>query len=80
MNIPEFTTVVIYYLDHPEVCSSALRNAILSKIESAASEFNEYQLAVFHKLLIKQRLVMQERGENIDLVLKGLDKLSYELE
>lgn len=50
MNVPEFTTVVIYYLSHPEVCSTPLREALLSKIEDGITEFNEYQLAVFEKL------------------------------
>ena len=80
MNLPEFTTCVIYYFDHPEICSKDLRDAILEKILSASSEFNEYQLAVFHKLLIKQRLVLQQRGDNTDKVVLALETIGKELE
>ena len=68
MNVPEFTTVVIYYLSHPEVCSSALREALLTKIEDAASEFNEYQLAVFEKLCLGEFKRCEESGGRTDQV------------
>lgn len=51
MNLHEYTTCVIYYLTHPEVCSPILRKELLEKMSDAATEFNEYQLHIFKKLV-----------------------------
>lgn len=42
LNLHEFTTMVIYYLSHPEVCSSVLKNTLIDKIGRSVTEFNEY--------------------------------------
>ena len=46
-NVFEFTTMVIYYLNRPEISSTALRRALLERMGSAVNEFNEQQLHVF---------------------------------
>lgn len=53
MNLHEYTTSVIYYLNHPEVCSDDLRRALLEKMQTSIPEFNEYQLHIFQKLISK---------------------------
>jgi len=42
LNMHEFTTIVIYYLNHHDVCSKQLRKALLNKMGDAVTHFNEY--------------------------------------
>ena len=84
MSLPEFTATVIYYFEHPEVCSSELRQALLTKIDNSVSEFNEYQLHVFSKLVLKYKLEQEEKdgveGSSLAIVNQVLDKLHAEIE
>ena len=49
-----------------------MREALLTKIEDAASEFNEYQLAVFEKLCLGEFKRCEESGGRPDQVRSAL--------
>ena len=75
MNLHEFTTTVIYYFNHQEICSQSLRQALIQKLDSSVTDFNEYQLHVFN------HLVSNLKGAESDSVILGLKaKLAEELE
>lgn len=84
MSLPEFTTAVIYYFEHPEVCSDDLRNSLLNKIGNSVGEFNEYQLHVFSKLVLKHKLEQEAKdgaeGSGLAIVNETLDLLNAEIE
>ena len=79
MNLHEYTTAVIYYLNHPEVCSDDLRKALLDKMHASIPEFNEYQLHIFRNLISKieqdnLKSLVDEVMMEIDAELEGLQK------
>lgn len=78
MNIHEFTTTVIYYMSHPEVCSSSLRRALLHKMNDSVQEFNEYQLHIFRKLIKRGHRLADQVEE--ELVAEIVAKLDAEIE
>jgi len=57
----EYTTCVIYYLTHPEVCSTNLKLSLLQKMNLCVTDFNEYQLLIFRRLLLQEKLKIEER-------------------
>ena len=75
MNLHEFTTTVIYYFNHQEICSQKLRQSLVQKLDSSISDFNEYQLHVFSHLV--QNL---KNAENDSIILGLQAKLRHELE
>lgn len=57
----EYTTCVIYYFTHPEVCSSTLKLSLLQKMSACVPQFNEYQLQIFRRLLIQEKLRIEDK-------------------
>ena len=55
MNLHEFTTMVIYYFNHNDICSPQLKRMLLNKILESTGEFNEYQLHVYQKMVTGQK-------------------------
>ena len=79
MNIHEYTTTVIYYMNHPEICSSQLKRALLNKMNESVQEFNEYQLHIFRRLINKATQGQIDRVDQ-DLIAEIDLKLVAEIE
>jgi hypothetical protein len=42
MSIHEFTTICLFYLQHPEAMSVKFREAFINKFKNNITEFNEF--------------------------------------
>ena len=73
LNMHEYTTCVIYYFTHPEVCSSTLKLSLLQKMGTCVPQFNEYQLQIFRRLRLQEKLRIEdkERGGAASNVSEG---------
>lgn len=63
MNIHEFTTVLLFYLQHDHALTKPLLQKFLSKMEESVSEFNELQLSMIQKAIIRCGVKNAERFE-----------------
>eukprot|EP00347_Sterkiella_histriomuscorum_P019411 403341726 len=79
MNIHEFTTVLLFYLQHDHALSKSLLQQFLLKLSDSVGEFNELQLNMFQKALIKCGVKNSERFER-SMFQETLEKIQEELE
>ncbi len=47
MNIHEFTTIMLFYLQHDAAVSKLLMEQMIAKLNDSLHEFNEFQLTLF---------------------------------
>ena len=79
MNIHEFTTILLFYLQHDHALTKSLLQQFLLKLSDSVNEFNELQLNMFQKALIKCGVKNSERFER-SMFQETLEKIQEELE
>ncbi|CDW91217.1 UNKNOWN [Stylonychia lemnae] len=79
MNIHEFATIMLFYLQNDQCITKQLIEKMIPKIEDCVSEFNELQLSMIQKAIIKFAIKNQEKYERT-LFQQCLEKLQEELD